>query len=744
MLDMPSVTDIDRRGALRLLAAGMSAAMARCAPPNELTNPYVSGPLTTDPGALSRYATTLLLAGYGRGALALVRDGRPIKLEGNPHHPASLGATDMFAEAAILDLYDPQRLQTPMGPQGPTSWAAFAETMRARLIEEEKSGGRGLRLLTGRITSPTALRQIARAQTRFPLMRWARFEPIHDDNAVAGARLAWGQPAQMIAHLDRARVIVSLDADFLGPGPDQIRLARGFAARRTSDAQCSRLYTAHTALSATSACADHRIALRPRDVGYLTYALANALTGASQAPPLAAQGAAFAQAAAEDMRQAPGAALVLAGASLPPDIHALCAWINARIAAPIEWIAPIDPHPESHAESLLALSEDLHEGKASTLLIIGANPLYAAPAFRLADGLRKTPFTAYFGAYDDETANACQWRAPLSHPLETWADARSASGEASIAQPVIRPLYDTRSTHAALALLTNELGSEQDLVAVTWRERWGAAFDERWRKALAKGIIEDERPAALALRTPRTPAPFAPASPGPAWALVLTPSASVWDGDRAPNAWLQECPDPLTKETWGASVRMSAADAGALDLSPGDIIRVERGGAAIEAPIFIERNQTPGVLALPLGYGRWKSGPIADGVGANAYRLRGKDMGFVIEDVTVRKTGAHAPTPTTQHLFAMAGGADALFPIARPGMTAAPREAREKPTLSAPLAQVQPAWAMVIDNAACIGCNTASSPARPRTISRSSAPKKSPASVTCIGCAWIGSIAPMA
>lgn len=699
---------VDRREALRLLALGAETALTACSPPERRGRRYVSDPTTRDPGAIERFAVTLQLSGYGRGALALVRDGRPIKIEGNPNHPASLGATDAFMEAAVLDLFDPQRSQFPKGPHGPASWDAVEATMRQRLEMEGKTGGAGLRLLTGRLTSPTALRQIARAQQRFPEMRWHRYEPLHDDNAMAGARLAWGRPVQTIAQLEKARVIVSLDSDFLGPGPDQIRLGRGFASQRTGAAP-SRLHVFEPSPSQTGVCSDHRTPIAPDMIRNVALRLANAVGGKLATGPLPGNVLCAGKAAATDLAANKGAAVVLAGAGQSADVHALCAWINAQLAAPAALIEPPDPHPDLHSASLRALVDDLQAGKVSTLIVAGCNPAYAAPgALDMAATIKRAGFVFHAGLYADETSALAQVHAPLAHALETWSDARAPTGETSIGQPVVRPLFGGRSLHQILAWLTDEAASDDHaVVQTTWRLQWGDEADRRWREALATGVIADSAPAALDLPTP----PRLQIAPAPAMrslAMTLAPSASVWDGERAPNAWLQECPDPLTKETWGASLRMAREDAQELALADGDEVLIASSAGQALASVKRIAFQTPGIISLPAGYGRRRSGPIADGIGADAFAVRDAASSYQLAGISLRRTGRRLFIPDTQHAFDLDAELEKLFPFVRPSIANGAVVGVDEPPgdgLITPSVGVERAWAMVIDNAACIGCN---------------------------------------
>ena len=292
------------------------------------------------PGVPLQFATTLELGGYGRGVLCTSVEGRPIKIEGNPLHPASLGATDAFAEAAVLSLYDPDRSQAPRRAGEITDWPAFLDAVKPRLEALAASNGEGLRLLTGPVGSPTLSRQIGLLRRRFPALQWHVHDPLFDSAAHDGAVAAFGRPVLAIPRLGDAEIVVSLDADPLGPGPMQIVNARGFAARRRArkdGAEIGRLYAIEASPTLTGANADHRLVVPPAEIAAMAIAIARGLGADLPKPDLSREAAAFGDEIARDVAARRGRALVVAGPALPADIHALCHWINAQLQAPIDY-----------------------------------------------------------------------------------------------------------------------------------------------------------------------------------------------------------------------------------------------------------------------------------------------------------------------------------------------------------------------------------------------------------------------
>jgi Fe-S-cluster-containing dehydrogenase component len=685
--------------------------------PPEQVVPYVEMPERLTPGVPLRFASAHALGGYARGVLVTSIEGRPIKVEGNPRHPASLGAADIFAEAAIMSLADPDRLQAPRKGDQIVAWSAFEAALLAQMETERARHGAGLRILTNRITSPTLLRQIDGLLKALPEAKWYRYEPVDDDAARAGATLAFGRPLTALPRFADARVVLALDADPLGSGPEQIRSAHDLAAARQarSAPDFLRLYAAEPAWTLTGANADHRVALPPALVRNVAIAVAGALGAPGVNAPLPPEAERFARAAAADLKARAGQALVLAGRRQPPEMHALCHWINAQLRAPIDFIDPVDTAPMGHGEALRALADDLAARKIETLLIIGANPAYDTPGeLRLAEAIAAVPFSARLGLHDDETALRCKWRLPLTHPLEDWSDLRAHEGSATIVQPLIAPLYDSRTAHEFLALIAGGGGtSAYDQVRATWTPRAGSDFDGWWRRTLEEGVVADS--AAKVVTSPAAKLPNVPPEPNETagtFTLMFDPDPSLWDGAEANNALLQECPKPFGKQVWGNALHMAEPDAQRLGLVDGNMVRLSSGSRTLEAPILTQPGQAAGTLAASLGHGRTRAGAIGTGIGFDVYAWRSLDSPWRVDNVTVAPTGRSQNLLLTQHHFALDGEAAELQPrltladLAR-SHRPADRVNEDLPTLYPPLPRAGDtyAWAMVIDTTACIGCN---------------------------------------
>jgi MoCo/4Fe-4S cofactor protein with predicted Tat translocation signal len=494
---------LSRRDFMRLMGAAMAlAGVGGCAfQPAEKIVPYVDAPEEQIPGIPLFYATAFTHNGHAMGVLAENHMGRPTKLEGNPDHPASLGRADIWAQAAILSLYDPDRSQNIRQGGTPSSWQDFAGELNT-LAQRFKANGSGLRVLTGTVNSPTLASQLAEVSRRFPGARWHQYDPINRDNARAGATLAFGRDVLVRPRFDLADVVVSLDCDFLLEEPNHVRHARDFISRRkpqrkgepnVAPGPMSRLYVVESTPRNTGAMADHRLPLKASEIQGFAAALAGRLgvSGASGE----VKDTAFLDAVVKDLQGARGRSLVVAGMAQPPVVHALAHAINERLGnngKTVEYSDAPEERPEDQLESLQALVSDMNAGRVETLLVLDANPVYNAPAdLKFADALKKVKNTIHVGLYDDETGSLCGWHVPESHFLEAWSDVRAFDGTISIVQPLIVPLYGaTKSAHEVLAVLLGQGDvSSLDVVRGAWESRLSPELAALRRTAGTAGAL---------------------------------------------------------------------------------------------------------------------------------------------------------------------------------------------------------------------------------------------------------------
>jgi molybdopterin-containing oxidoreductase family iron-sulfur binding subunit len=723
-----SPAPIDRREAFRMLGVSFAlAGLTACTrQPEEKIVPYVRTPEDVVPGGTPLFfATSMTVGGYATGLLVESHQGRPTKAEGNALHPASLGAADVFGQASLYGLYDPDRSQTLTYLEEIRPWPAFLGAMRTAVEAQKPSRGAGLRILTETVTSPTLAAQIHALLAGLPEAKWVQWEPLSRDAVRHGARLAFGEPVDVVPNLSRAAVILSLGSDFLGHAPGHLRMARDFAARRRELASIEgskgggvRLYVVETAPTITGANADHRLAVRPSEVERLARSLMAALGGTGGGSP--STGNAFLSAVASDLAAHRGSSLILVGDEQPPAVHALGHAINAALgnfAQTVTAIDPVEARPADQLAELRTLVEEMDAGRVDTLLILGGNPVYDAPAdFRFAERLAKVRLRVHLSLYADETSTLCQWHVPRAHFLESWSDARAFDGTASIVQPLIAPLYDGRTEHEVLGALTDRPErSSYEVVRDFWRTRLGPDFEGAWRRALHDGLVADTAFPARNVPRPEAPPAAEEARAGGETGLeaLFRGDPNLYDGRFANNGWLHELPRPITKLSWDNAALFSIATAGRLGLKKEDVVRIAFRGASIRAAVWIEPGVPDETVLLHLGNGRRKSGRFGTGLGFDAYPLRFSDALWSAPGVEVRKEGDTWPLACTQLHQNMVGrdlarAAD-VEEFRRDPDFAHRDELEKEPSAADSLYRPYPsdtyAWGLSIDLNACIGCN---------------------------------------
>jgi Fe-S-cluster-containing dehydrogenase component len=704
---------LTRRRAMGLMAASLALAGSGCSrPPAERIYPWVQMPEARAEGAPLYYASATVRDGHALGVLVGTQQGRPIKIEGNPLHPSSSGATDVFAQASVLELWDPDRSKVVMqrlagagrGDAAPSSWPAFETQWRRVAQSLVTKQGEGLRILTGPVSSPTLRAQLAALLRRFPQARWHQQVPPHEEAARRGAELAFGRPVQTVLHPGRAKCIVALASDPFSDGPGAVRYAADWSQqRRGGDAAV--LYAVEATPGLFGARADHRIALPPERIDRLIARVAAQLLGGDAAEITGEAPEPFESELIAALRAAGSAGLIVAGASLSPASHALVHAMHERLGATsrtIDLIEPLAIAPD--AATIEALAHDMHSGAVQALFVLDCNPVYGSPgALDFAAALAGVPFSVHCGLYRDETAQACAWHLPLSHDCERWSDALAHDGTACIVQPAIAPLYDSRSLHEVVALIAaDDVRDGWRLVQRQWRTRGGAGFDARWRESLRRGAIEGTAATPLRLEPARAggaaPAPAAPDDGK--LTTIFAPDPSAHDGRFANVGWLQELPRPFTKLTWDNAALIGAGTAKSIGLVTGDVVRIDAAGRRVDAPVWVLPAHADGAVTLPLGYGRTNAGRVGNGVGFDAYALL-PVAGNAAPRVTLQPLGRRHAFAITQHFMDPAGR--------EPARVVAPGERAEAdavpPSLYPDFPSGGHAWAMSIDLDTCIGCN---------------------------------------
>jgi len=752
---------IDRRELLKVMAASAAfAGLTGCTKlPDQKIVPYVRQPEEIIPGKPLFYATAVTLGGVATGVLVESHMARPTKIEGNPDHPGSLGATDAFSQASILGLYDPDRSQAEIHDGRIGSWSEFQEELSTALGAEKGNNGSGVRLLTPTVTSPTLGDQINTFLKAYPSAKWVQYESVTRDNVREGAKLAFGEYVNAVYRLEQADVIVTLDSDFLTSGPGCLRYARDFSRKRRvegPESKMNRLYAIECTPTNTGAMADHRLRTRASDIEGLTRALARelgvtAVAGPSIAPSVPSG---WIPALARDLKRHPGATLIVAGDQQPPIVHALAHAMNQALGnfdKTVYFTAPLEVSPTNQWDSIGQLAADIRAGSVTTLLILESNPVYDAPAdLGFKEILPKVAFSARLGLYEDETSALCHWHIPQAHELESWGDARGYDGTASVIQPLIKPLYEGKSEVDFLAVLNAQAAKpSHDFVHDFWQMQRPNVdrFDVFWEKTLRDGIVAGTEfpPKQVSLKPGIGAEPSAATAQG--LEIVFRPDHTIWDGRFANNGWLQELPKPLTMLTWDAVAMVSPKTAQRLGgssrmsdyLKSEDAVELKFQGRTIVAPVWVMPGHADESVTVFLGYGRTRSGRVGTGAGFDAGWIRPLSTPWIGTGLEMRRTGGRWALATTQTQSTMEGREPiriATLDEYQKNPKFAQADAQENPlSLYSEVKYEGNQWGMAIDLNACTGCGGCVVACQAETTSPSSGKRKWQSDAICTGSA---------
>jgi MoCo/4Fe-4S cofactor protein with predicted Tat translocation signal len=736
---------ITRRDMMMLLGASLSlAGLAGCRRPVEEIVPFVTAPEEMVPGIPRYYATTMPFRRSAYGLIVESHEGRPTKVEGNPSHPSTLGASSSRIQASVLGLYDPDRSQSVTQSGTRKSWSEFVTAWGQLSEAHAADGGAGLAVLTESFSSPTLARLASELRTRYPQLLWATYDAVSDENRLAGLRSATGRDLDLMLRIDQASVILALDADPLLTDPEMIRHARGFASGRAAGASggtMNRLYAVEGVFSLTGAMADHRLRLESRQIGPFLAALAarlasgeaGAATPAGAGVPGGVPNAAAAlgapgvdprwiDALAKDLQANRGKGLIVAGERQPAAVHAAVCALNTSLGntgTTVTYYETKDAALPS-VGSLASLVSAMNAGAIKTLVILGGNPVFDAPAdLDFAAAMAKVPASIALGHTVDETSSRATWHVPRAHYLESWGDARAVGGTVSVVQPLILPLFGGRSAVEVLGLMVG--GQDRpgyEIVRETWKPILGEGdLDTKWNRVLHDGFLSgSELPEVVPgltgqplaelgrLRAAGASASQAAGSPG-SLEIVFLPSPSLHDGRFANDGWLQELPDPLTKLTWDNPALVSPQTAESLGLANENVVRLDYAGRSLELPVWILPGMADGVVAVTLGYGRSHAGRIGSGVGFDAFKVRSSHASGFDSGVTVTKLARAYPLSATQEHGSMEGRpvvrestltalrSKSTSPEASASAKATPDKTADKPAVGAEPAEGAPASA---------------------------------------------------
>ncbi len=729
---------LGRRGFLGLGAAGAALMSEGCLRRGvEHILPYTKAPEYVIPGVPMHYATVVYRRGEAVGALVESHEGRPTKVEGNPEHPTSLGSADLLMQGAIMDMYAADRSTMVREKGKKSSFEAFDKAFDGAVRAALADGGAKFRVLMQPTVSPTVMRLLEAARARLPHARVHVYAPVSESNSREGARIAFGQATTPLPDYRAARVILSLDSDFLQTEQGALRatkqFSRGRRVLRPRDTM-SRLFVVEPLHTVTGANADHRLRLAAHDIE--TYARALAAELAAQGAELGAVKDAVGGAKsnvpekwikeiAKELIAHKGQCVVVAGRRQPAHVHALVHAMNTaldNVGRTVTYAPVVDTtEPPDLAADLKVLADDLAQGKVDTLLILGGNPVYDAPSdVKIADAIGKAAMSIHVASHFDETGEKVAWHVPMAHDLESWGDARAIDGTWSLQQPLIAPLFYGRTAIEVLAVLAGEKPIGHELVQTTFRSSAASAhgFEGAWDTALRRGFVIDSNSVTFDARATlddvagalkKAPAPKAIGNGN--LEVTFTPCAKMHDGRHANNPWLQELPEPMTKIVWDNAALFSAKTAAALGLQAGDMVTISRDGAQpVEAAVWIQPGHPDDSVGLTLGWGRKSAGRYGNGTGFDAYPLRTTAAMQMADGVKVQKTGATYHIVQTQDHHSMEGrplALDATIAQYRddPRFTKYRSPTPKTLPLWDPIQYKDHKWGMSIDLTTCTGCN---------------------------------------
>ncbi len=663
---------VNRRHFVQIMGASLALAGASgCRWDKDNIHSFTRSPQSHTPGKPKYFASAYETDGVAQPVMVTSYDYRPIKVDGNPKHPMSLGASDITTQGTILELYDPDRSKRVLADGKESSWDAF----KAFAKQAFKGNGAGIAFLTGSTSSPSFLAAAAELKQKLPQATWVTFDGISRDNVRQGALAAFGKPVRTMLELANARVILSLDDDFLGAHPAHVKYSRDWAAARRPEQghDMSRMYVVESRLSNTGGCADHRLPLRSRDVKGFALAVEQALrqSGVSlegtspQAAGLDADVTKFAQTVARDLAAHKGACVVTAGAGQPAEVHAIAHRMNVALGNAGKTVSYLD-HSDVSQEpnqmmSLARLIDSMGKGQVETLVILGGNPVYNAPgALQFAQAYAKVKNRVHLSDAIDETSKTATWHLNAAHWLETWGDSRAYDGTVIVQQPMIRPLYDGKSAIEVMSMIsaaTEENGVAENgytLVRRAFGKLTGLAaddktlttalsddydsqgaipegssaaadaklpvlfgsFDRAWRQSLFDGVVNGTSFSKISpsiqqfsISAVDAPAARTQAANGEL-ELTFYVDSRMGDGRHSNNAWLQETPDFMTKLTWDNALLVGPATAKALSLEDEGMVKLSVNGRELTVPVLVQPGQAMGSLALAMGYGRTAAGRV--------------------------------------------------------------------------------------------------------------------------------------
>jgi MoCo/4Fe-4S cofactor protein with predicted Tat translocation signal len=712
-----------------MMLAGLGVLGTGCRRPEEKLEPFGQQPMDYIYGKPEFYATVMPTR---TGAIPLVAksyEGRPVKVEGNALYPGSNGSTDRYAQASILDLYDVDRAKQFTHDGKPVSRDEALSFLNDLSKKFTANQGEGLAFLAESSTSPSRARLQKIIADKFPKAQWFTHDAIDSGIHQRAATQAFGQPVKPILHFDKAKVILSLDCDFIGGEDDAHNNIASFVkGRKAEDGKMSRLYAVESLFTLTGASADHRLRVAASFVGEIAAAIQAQISGSSLSIP-AGVDAKWISECAKDLVAAGKNALVIAGQRQSIEVQLLAHAITSALGAIGNTVTLVVPDANivfngdgnvwrptdntmanANGGTFGQLAKNLDAGTVDTLVILGGNPVYNL------NWSPKAKTVVRLGYYEDETSEKSNGNFPAAHYLESWGDATTNDGTVVPVQPLIQPLFGGLTELEFLARLAGESQTNpHDIVRATF-----SGSEESWKKFLFNGYLEGSAPKPANLPTdqlmsvPKLANVSAPSANN--LEVIFYRDAKMDDGRFANNGWMQELPDPITKLTWDNAVLVSRKTARELGVQNGNLVEITLNGRSVTGPIWTQPGMADYSLGLALGYGRERAGRVGTGVGFNAYKIfSGK---YIETGATIRKTGDTHVLATTQSHWSTEGRPPVreanLAEYEKHKDFAKLMSGEEPPIVKSlypnPLDEAKKTalhqWGMTVDLSACVGCGT--------------------------------------
>ena len=630
--DHQEESNLSRRNFLSLVAASVAlASLEGCKKPVQKIIPYVEAHPGTIPGIRKEYATTMPFKNNVVGLVIENHDERPIKVFGNDNHPTSLGKSNVFSQASILDMYDPDRARGIKLDGKKVNWSEYIKY--AESIYNSK--GKGLAVLLQESSSPTMNALRKDFKKIYPNADWIVYEPINNENLYSGVERALGKRLQPYNRLEKAKTILSIGSDFLGSDDNNVNNTRKFSEnRRVEDknSTMNRLYVVESSMTATGASADHRLNIPTSELDLVLKELCSELKKLGMnisTGSLKTSNNLWIKAVAEELMENKGSSIILGGSHLSVDAHAIITMLNDKLNAPVDYY-PLDSSHVTSVDDFVGLCKKMKNGSIENLIILGGNPVYNAPAdLKFESLIKNVQNIVHLSNIYDETSKRSNWHIAESHFFENWGDAMSYDGYPSVIQPQIRPLFQS---HTAIDLLIpiiyGKESSSYDFIREVWKSNIikNSNFEKQWNKVLHDGV--HQKPLLKAYKA-LSSKQLSTASlntklkvKSDKFEVVFIASPSTYDGRYANNGWLQEVPKPITQLTWDNAALISMSVAKKLKIKNGQMLEISLDGKTMSIPAWIVPGQNKKTITIELGYGRDFNGRIGNDVGFNAYKLR--------------------------------------------------------------------------------------------------------------------------